>query len=111
MNLVDVKRTKADKEAERESWKGESIEQMDDYPYGLTVHLDNDTMEKLGLTAKDFDAGQPVMLVSEAVVTEDRINTVNGKTRRSMSLQLRKISIDQEGKAEDTATTLYGASS
>jgi hypothetical protein len=108
-NLVDVKRTKADKEAERKSWEGDSVERMDDYPYGLTVHLDHETIEKLGLSDMDLDAGEPVMLVSEATVTEDRINTVNGKTRRSMSLQLRKIAVTQEAKREDTATTLYGA--
>lgn len=108
MDLIDVKRTKADKKAESDRWKGDAVEEMDDYPYGLTVNLDDDTMSKLGLTDKDFDTGEPVMLMAEAVITEDRINTINGKTRRSMAIQLRKIAISQgEGKA-DVSTTLYG---
>jgi len=109
MNLIDVKRTKADKKAEQDRWKdGGTVENMDDYPYGLTIHLDDDVLEKLGLTNADFDTGQPVMLTSEAIITEDRINTVNGKTRRSMSIQLRKIAISQEQDKDDMATTLYG---
>lgn len=109
MDLVDVKRTKADKEAERKRWEGESVVgEMDDYPYGLTIHLDDQTMEKLGLTGADFDTGEPVAIVAEGVITEDRINTVNGKTRRSMSIQLRKMAVSQEGEREDVATTLYG---
>jgi len=109
MDLVDVKRTKADKEAERKRWEGESaVAEMDDYPYGLTLHLDDQTMEKLGLSGTDFDTGEPVKLVAEAVITEDRINTINGKTRRSMSIQLRKMALTQDGEKEDVATTLYG---
>lgn len=108
MDLIDVKRTKADKKAERERWEGDSTEGMEDYPYGLTVHIDDETMEKLGLAGADFDTGQPVMLVSEAIITEDRINTINGKTRRSMSIQLRKLAISQGDAQPDMATTLYG---
>lgn len=108
MDLIDVKRTKADKKAESDRWKGDSVEEMDDYPYGLTVNLDDDTMGKLGLTDKDFDTGEPVMLMAEAVITEDRINTINGKTRRSMAIQLRKIAITQGDEKADVSTTLYG---
>lgn len=107
MNLIDVKRTKEDKKAEKERWSGDVVEEMDDYPYGLTVNLDDDTMSKLGLNDQDFDTGEPVMLVSEAIITEDRINTVNGKTRRSMSIQLRKIAITQ-GEKTDISKSLYG---
>lgn len=109
MKLTDVKRTKADKKAEQERWKdGGAVENMDDYPYGLTLHLDDEVLEKLGLTDADFDTGQPVMLTSEAIITEDRINTVNGKTRRSMSIQLRKIAISQEEDKDSITTNLYG---
>lgn len=106
--LIDVKRTKAEKKATEERWKADSAEEMDDYPYGLSIHIDDETMAKLGLADSDFDTGEPVMVMAEGVITNDQINSVNGKTRRSMSIQLRKIAVSQTDQAEDMATTLYG---
>ena len=59
MDLVDVRRTDADKQAEAKRWEG--TEGQDDYPYGLSIHINDEVMAKLGLTEKDFDAGQPVV--------------------------------------------------
>lgn len=104
--LVDMKRTAADKKAESEAWKSEPMS-GEDYPYGLSIHLDQSAMEKLGLSSTDLDAGQAIMLCAECVVTSDNITTINGKTRRSMTLQLQKVALSQE-KATDIVGALYG---
>lgn len=104
MDLVDVKRTKADKEAEKERW--ESSEERDDYPWGLRIHIDEETAEKLGLG--DLDAGQDVMLHAKCFVAEDSINKTNGKTRRNMALQITAMKLEQGEAGPDVATALYG---
>lgn len=105
--LVDMKRTAAEKKAEREQWDKPATDNMDDYPYGLTVRLDHAAMEKLGMVDTDFDAGEAVTLCAECFVSEDSVNTVGGKKRRSMTLQLRKIALSQ-GEATDVVGALYG---
>ena len=106
--LVDMKRTEADKKAEAERWKGDSTAQMEDYPYGLSIHLDDAAIEKLGLTDADIDAGKPVSLAAECVITSESINTVGGTRRRSMTLQLQKIGLTQEQERKSALTVLYG---
>ena len=107
MKLVDLARTKAEKKAETDRWNAMSTgaEDRPDYPYGLTLSLDYDTVKKMGLADHDFDAGQPVMITAEAMITEDRVEIINGEKRHSISLQVQKMAINQEG--EDVATTLY----
>jgi hypothetical protein len=105
--LVDLVRTKAEKKAELDSWeKGPTETDRPDYPYGLTLFLDYNTLKKMGLTDRDFDAGQPVEIHAQAMITEDRIEIINGEKRHSISLQVQKMALDQEGG--DTAAKFYG---
>lgn len=106
MDLVDVRRTPEDKKAEKDRW--DSPEGQDDYPYGLSIHINDETMAKLGLTDKDFDAGQPVMIHAEGFISEDSVRTVNGEKKRSMSIQFRKLAVEQGEAGPDVATALYG---
>jgi len=108
MELVSVKRTAEDKKKEREAWDKPSTETMDDYPYGLCLHLDAETLEKLGITETDFDAGNSVGIVAEAMITEDAARSVNGKVKRSISLQITKLSVSQAAASVDLSETLYG---
>ncbi len=108
MDLIDVKRTKEDKKAESERW--ENPDARDDYPWGLSISVNEETMEKLGLTDKDFDAGQPVMIHAEGFISEDRVNVFNGKKQRSMSIQFKKMAVEQDGeKSETISAAMYGA--
>ena len=102
--LVDVKRTKEDKKEEQERWK--DVENSDDYPWGLSIRLDNSTIQKLGLG--DLDAEQPVKIVAEGFVSEDSVNKRNGKTVRTLAIQIQKLAIAQEEEGPDASETLYG---
>lgn len=105
--LVDLVRTKAEKKEELERWEnGPGESDRPDYPYGLTLFLDYSTLKKMGLTDRDFDAGQPVEIHAQAMITEDRIEIINGEKRHSISLQVQKMALDQQ--TEDTATKFYG---
>lgn len=106
--MVDLARTAAEKKAELDRWnEGPKEADRPDYPYGLTLFLDYETLKKMGLTDRDFDAGQPVKIAAEAMITEDRIEIVNGEKRHCISLQVQKMALDQEA-GEDAAKTLYG---
>lgn len=109
MDLVDVKRTAADKEREKKKYEtlGSPIE-SEDYPYGLRISLDNDTLEKLGLSG-ELKSEDVVHLMAEGAVIESRSSTVNGKTQRSVEIQLRKIAVKEDGEHESASEILYGA--
>lgn len=95
--LVDLARTKAEKKEESDRWEKGMTEDRPDYPYGLTLSLDHATLKKMGMTDHDFDTGQPVTITAEAMITEDRIETINGEKRHSISLQVQKMGLDQGG--------------
>lgn len=103
--LTDLKITKAEKKKQADAWEMDAV--RDDYPYGLSIHINEDTMDKLGLTDAEFDTGEPVKIIAEGFISEDRISVVNGKSRRCMSIQFRKMALEQDG-GESLATALYG---
>ena len=104
MKLVDVKRTKADKKATESEYK-DPINQ-DDYPWGLNIRLDNATVQKLGLG--DLDADESVRLYADAFVTEDSVTKRNGKTVRTVALQITKLAVVQSEDDDSTASAMYG---
>ncbi len=106
MDLVDIKRTDADKKAEEKRWEEPS--EREDYPYGLSIHIDEEAMAKLGLSEKDFDTGQPVKVMAEGFISNDSITRTGGKSRRSMSIQFTKLCVDQESEGTSISEAMYG---
>lgn len=106
-NLVDMKRTAEDKKKEAERYETEPGYGEDDYGYGLTIRLDNEMIEKLGIEPKTISAETPVMIMAEGRVSEESANTYNGKTRRTLAIQIQKLAVaPNEG---DAAKVLYNA--
>lgn len=103
MKLTDVKRTKADKTEDKERY--EEPFGGDDYPHGLTINLDNATIEKLGLG--DFDADESVRLHAEGFVSNDSTTKRKGKTDRSMTIQITKLALAQTETDDDKAAAMY----
>lgn len=104
MKLVDVKRTKKDKEDEQKRWDEPML--TEDYSYGLRLDLDDVTIQKLGLG--DLDADETVRIHAEAFVSEDNVRKRNGKTVRSVGLQITKLAVLQSEGDEETAEAMYG---
>jgi hypothetical protein len=104
MRLVDVKRTKAEKKQEQAKYEEPTV--TDDYPWGLSIRLDNDTINKLGLG--DLDANQEVRLFADGFVSEDSATKRNGTTDRSVSIQITKLAVLPAESKEDIADDLYG---
>lgn len=103
--LVSVARTQSEKQEAAGRYDDAST--MEDYPYGLSVYLDNDTIEKLKIG--DIDAEDGVMLHCKGMVREDSVTIINGKKRRSLSIQITAMCVDEVmEEKEDASKVLYG---
>lgn len=102
--LVDLKRTKADKTAEKKEW--DTGYAGEDYPWGLRVTLGDEELKKLGNPTFDVEKGGS--LAAEFVVCDESIRTVNGETKRTATLELRKVWIGPHEEKANKADKLYG---
>lgn len=105
MALVSVKLTAADKKAQKDKWS-EPYE-GDDFPYGLTIDLDDRMVRKLGLNLKDFPLDAKVEVTATAYVKSTSENKRNGKEERSMCLQIEALEVVPDSAAEDVGETMY----
>lgn len=109
MAMVDMKRSKKERKEANEPTKlgGPG---GDDYPYGLHVHLDHESLEKLGMD-KLPRVGQKLHLHAHAHVTEvSEEHRDGGKKHRRVALQLRKLDVKDAGsESAREAATAKGA--
>ncbi len=107
---VKLRSMKIDPKEMEEQLKPKSItESMPAYPYGLRVHLDDDSLKKLGLdklpkvgSSKYLGARVEIVSVSES---ESR-NGDGGNKHRSVELQITDMGLDSD-ESTDAAETLY----
>jgi len=93
--MVDLKRSKTERAKENTPAKME----VDDYPYGLRVHLDHETLEKLGVKTLP-KAGDKLHIRAEGhVKSVEESHRDGGKKNRSMSIELRKMAIAATDRA------------
>lgn len=95
--MVSMKRTKADKRADKlEQSPMDAMEP--DYPWGLCLHMDGDEMEKLDITAMP-KVGDEMLLVCRCKVTRTAMNASEytaGDETRSIDLQITEIGWEEE---------------
>lgn len=106
--LVSMKLSKKDADAKMEP--SSVAMQGPAYPYGLSLTLDDDALEKLGLTMKDFTVGASMTLIAKVDVTAVSSSEYKGEdARQSISLQITALCLEDGGsKAASVATALYG---
>jgi hypothetical protein len=100
--VKDLKLTKEDKKEEEKSWQSPS---EDDYPYGLSLQLEESSIKKLGINQQDYDVDQEVTFAAKALVSSISENKNQNATRRSMSLQI--IAMELKPEEVDPASTMY----
>ena len=105
--LVSLARTEADKKKDRERFT--DIEQQEDFPWGVNVHLRDEELEKLGLDGASLDSDDRVSIVAEGMVTTSNSRSIGGKKSHDVTIQLQKMAISPM-KDSDTerADTLFG---
>jgi len=100
---VKLVNMKIDPKAEQEKYAAKESTLVDAprYPYGLCLHLEDDTLKKLGLLRLP-EVGKPMMLtalVDVTSVSENEYTTEGGKTekRQSCSLQITDLALTSAG--------------
>jgi len=67
-----------------------------DFPYGLRIELNKDSLKKLGLKVSDFEIASEVCLVAKAEVCGISSNKRSNYESESVSLQICELSIKDE---------------
>lgn len=76
------------------------------FPWGLSIHLDADTCEKLGLS-KQLAAGTKVSIQAMALVTSSSESLGHEGKEVCMSLQITDMAAKPGGVDANAADTLY----
>lgn len=110
--MADLVNMKIDPKEREERYKETALVEGPQYPYGLCLHLDDEVMQKLGLS-KLPAVGTDLMLTAKVTVTSCSENSYEGKggkaeTRQSMSLQITDLGLSDAPKSGDAAKSLYG---
>ena len=78
------------------------------YPWGLSISLYNDSLEKLGLTDKKFSVGDEMTIecvVKVSGVSEDE--TINDGTRKRVGLQITEMGVKTDTEEDKQAKGIY----
>ena len=59
-----------------------------EYPYGLEISLEKDSLEKLGLDIDDFSVGGEVELICHAEITRTHESAGKSESNSSVSIQI-----------------------
>lgn len=101
--LVSMKLTKAETEKENEV-----SEDRPEFPFGLTLRLDNEALDKLGMKEMP-EVGTDIELAAKVVVTEVSEHTRgDGDTVKGLSLQITDMNLFKRESPTKTADKIYG---
>ena len=79
-----------------------------EYPYGLRLNLDHETMKKLGMMSMP-EMGKAMILHARVEVTDMHESASQGDKEpyRSMTLQITDMELEAEPEKKSTAELLY----
>lgn len=96
--MVSMERTPAEKVEEAMEMMSPAVS-MPDYPYGLTISLDETDLEKLDLDA-DCEVGDMIDLRAFAMVTSVSKRQQDGQDCCRVELQIQRLAIENENEEE-----------
>lgn len=103
--LVSMKVTAEERKARSEP--SSMVGEQDQYPYGLQVRLDNDSLEKLGEELPEV--GETYVLIAKVKVTATSSHdTAGGGKNRSCELQITSMCLEEASDGKAAADKLYG---
>jgi hypothetical protein len=76
------------------------------YPWGLSINLDEDALEALGMTDLP-EVGKPMKLLALVDVTSVSSNESKGGASRSVGLQITDLCLEKAGEKKSTESKLY----
>ena len=85
-----------------------SVEDKPDYPSGLRIHLNEDTIAKLGLSEMP-EVGAMMNIIGMAeVVNVSKEDGMGDVESFSISLQIQDLDVNEETKDQQVGNLLYG---
>lgn len=109
MDMIDMKNTVKTKDSSLVS----PVEQ-DEYPYGLRIRLDNDSLKKLGITELPaIDSEHKLVALVCVVGLTMNESAGEGEPYRSVELQIEQLALapakeeDDEDERKDPAKAMY----
>jgi hypothetical protein len=99
MELPSMKRTKTEKKEYGVDAAPSSVDE-DEYPYGLSINLEKECLDKLGLDIDDFSINGKADMVCEAEVTSLHENANRHNTRASVTLQITNMALKVQPNEE-----------
>lgn len=96
--------------SERKEYSTEAIaSDAPSYPYGLCLHLDDDALQKLGLTEMPA-VGTELMVMAKAIVKGTSAHAYEGEqAHRSVDVQITDLELGSVASASSAADALYGS--
>lgn len=101
---VSMALTKSEK-SERQ--KDTVLSESPEFPFGLSVHLDDDSLEKLKVKELPEVGGEFDMFATVKVTSVSEHETDEG-ARRSVSLQITEMALFHKGENNSPGDKLYG---
>ncbi len=103
--MKNMKISKADMEEKSEPQSVDSPQ----YPYGLKIYLDNDMLEKLGISQLP-QVGASLVLSAKCEVCEvGQYDSKDGGKNQTMSIQITDMALEAPAAKESAEKVLYGA--
>lgn len=105
MKLVNMKMS-AEEASEQ---YGSSLAEAPKYPYGLSLNLDDDALEKLGLDEDLPEVGESFLVMCKVdVVSVISRSDQEGESEDSIRLQITDMAFDKPFDDSDPQDKLYG---
>lgn len=107
MQLIDMKNTVQTKDSTLVA-----PDMQDEYPYGLRIRLDNDTLKKLGITELPaIDSEHKLTALVCVVGLNMNESAGEGEPYRSVELQIEQMALapakEEAGESKDAAKTMF----
>lgn len=99
--MKSMKTTAAERKAKREKYDTCKPIDGDVYPYGLTVRLEDESMEKLALKSLPKTGSKMILMAEVTITSTESRDSEEGGKRESMSLQITAMELKPKGSAKD----------
>lgn len=107
MALVNMKMSSD--EAKEYTEGGAIASDSPEYPYGLCIRLDDDALEKLGMTALPAIGTEMMVMAKVIVKSTSAYSRQGGEDHKDVELQITDLEIGAVSASKDAAGALYGA--
>jgi len=93
MKLQSMKLTKQERSGEEEKMPTAGKYEGPEYPYGLEISLEKESLEKLGLDIDDFTVGGEIEIICNGEITRTNESAGKNNINSSVSIQITEMAM------------------